>query len=456
MSVVPFRFAGLPRLTRAQAALWNWFHAAFPSRPEWEPWCREVLGELLPTPTGHEAWLDQSHCLEPQREKVRHNLVTNDATIGRAADNDIVLGGQAIAKQHARLTEQDGDYWLEDRGSTLGTYVHDKKLAPGNPVRLGADDQFTIFPYTLTLRLRQTWTAESQVELADATLSWKEWDGSAPVGAMRFGMRVHPAGSVAVLELDRAFVAGLVERLLHPIENGGRLGAECATLAEFVLLSVLDRANQDLAFPFRFQLFGADSAVEPPRETAGLEIAFTLRLSGLSGAVRLFLPEILLTGMRDASTPGARTPLPVCWRFPVVAGCTELTPDELAQVEVGDIVLITPDAALLWPGDGRRGWRAARSDKESARLTIADWFDTEFAMEDKDLDQLPVRIHVVLGEKELVLSELKELTKGSIIELDRAGTDPVRLAVNGKLVGEGELVEIDNKLGVKILSWKGA
>jgi flagellar motor switch/type III secretory pathway protein FliN len=55
----------------------------------------------------------------------------------------------------------------------------------------------------------------------------------------------------------------------------------------------------------------------------------------------------------------------------------------------------------------------------------------------------------------MTLAELNRLTPGSIVELDREKTEAVQLAVNGKITGTGELVEIDGRLGVRIASWTG-
>ena len=72
-----------------------------------------------------------------------------------------------------------------------------------------------------------------------------------------------------------------------------------------------------------------------------------------------------------------------------------------------------------------------------------------------DLSGLPVRLHVVLGEKEMTLAELHALAPGAMVELDRGTSGAVDLALNGRLAGSGELVEIEGKLGVKILGWNG-
>jgi type III secretion protein Q len=65
-----------------------------------------------------------------------------------------------------------------------------------------------------------------------------------------------------------------------------------------------------------------------------------------------------------------------------------------------------------------------------------------------------VRIHAIVGEKEMTLSEAQGLVPGTILELDRTGPDPVRIALNGKIAGQGELVEVDGRLGVRILAWR--
>ena len=64
---------------------------------------------------------------------------------------------------------------------------------------------------------------------------------------------------------------------------------------------------------------------------------------------------------------------------------------------------------------------------------------------------IPVELHVVVGEKKMSLAEILALEKGSIIELGK-GLDPVvDLMVQDKVVARGELVEVDGHLGVRLL-----
>ena len=69
------------------------------------------------------------------------------------------------------------------------------------------------------------------------------------------------------------------------------------------------------------------------------------------------------------------------------------------------------------------------------------------------LDELPLRLHLLIDEKELTWAEVSRLVPGSILDLDRDPRDPVKLAVNGRVLGTGELVEIEGRLGVKLLTW---
>ena len=70
-----------------------------------------------------------------------------------------------------------------------------------------------------------------------------------------------------------------------------------------------------------------------------------------------------------------------------------------------------------------------------------------------NLAALPVRVHIVLTQLEMTLAELNKLRPGSILELDHEKSEFVQLAVNGKIAGTGELVEIEGRLGVRISKW---
>jgi flagellar motor switch protein FliN/FliY len=55
-------------------------------------------------------------------------------------------------------------------------------------------------------------------------------------------------------------------------------------------------------------------------------------------------------------------------------------------------------------------------------------------------------VRVVLGRTRMQISELLELNKGSVIELDRKVGDPVDITINDRLVARGDLVKVNGDL----------
>ena len=70
-------------------------------------------------------------------------LTDQQITIGRANDATLVLNDDYASTRHARLFPQDGQWIVEDLGSTNGTYLDRQKLTqptpvpPGVPIRIG-------------------------------------------------------------------------------------------------------------------------------------------------------------------------------------------------------------------------------------------------------------------------------------------------------------------------------
>jgi len=70
-------------------------------------------------------------------------LSDQQITIGRANDATLVLNDDYASSRHARLFPQDGQWIVEDLGSTNGTYLDRQKVTqptpvpPGVPIRIG-------------------------------------------------------------------------------------------------------------------------------------------------------------------------------------------------------------------------------------------------------------------------------------------------------------------------------
>ena len=61
---------------------------------------------------------------------------------------------------------------------------------------------------------------------------------------------------------------------------------------------------------------------------------------------------------------------------------------------------------------------------------------------------IPVKVSAVLGKTNMKVSQLMKLNKGAIIELDRKVGEAIDIYVNNSLVARGEVVVVDDKLGI--------
>ena len=80
--------------------------------------------------------------------------------------------------------------------------------------------------------------------------------------------------------------------------------------------------------------------------------------------------------------------------------------------------------------------------------------DTAFDAEEKSASDLapvfevPVYISAVLGRTNMSVAQLLKLGPGSVLELDRKVGEAIDIYVNSRLVARGEVVIIDERLGV--------
>ncbi len=61
---------------------------------------------------------------------------------------------------------------------------------------------------------------------------------------------------------------------------------------------------------------------------------------------------------------------------------------------------------------------------------------------------VPVKVSAVLGRARMEVSDLLKLGPGTVLELDRKVGEAIDLYVNNRLVARGEVVLVEDKLGV--------
>lgn len=69
--------------------------------------------------------------------------------------------------------------------------------------------------------------------------------------------------------------------------------------------------------------------------------------------------------------------------------------------------------------------------------------------------QIPVQLSFDLGQKTLSFNEVRQLRPGYVLELNSQLPEIVQIRSQNRILGQGELVEINGRLGVRILNLFG-
>jgi flagellar motor switch protein FliN/FliY len=99
-----------------------------------------------------------------------------------------------------------------------------------------------------------------------------------------------------------------------------------------------------------------------------------------------------------------------------------------------------PDLSHNEPGTAVTSPRHAESDAMDMRDKIAADLRPVF--------DVPVSVQAVIGRTTIEVSKLLELGPGSVLELDRRVGEAIDIYVNSRLVARGEVVVVDDRLGV--------
>jgi pSer/pThr/pTyr-binding forkhead associated (FHA) protein len=81
--------------------------------------------------------------VQPEGSKPFPYRLEGATTIGRAAECELRLDDTYVSQQHARIFDRSGNWYVEDLGSTNGTFVNEQKLVapamltPGDTIRIG-------------------------------------------------------------------------------------------------------------------------------------------------------------------------------------------------------------------------------------------------------------------------------------------------------------------------------
>jgi flagellar motor switch protein FliN/FliY len=87
-------------------------------------------------------------------------------------------------------------------------------------------------------------------------------------------------------------------------------------------------------------------------------------------------------------------------------------------------------------------------EAEHAEKQSEDLSKTRSATELEAVFDVPVKVSAILGRAKMQVAELLKLQTGNVIELDRKVGEAVDIYVNNRLVARGEVVLVNEKLGV--------
>jgi flagellar motor switch protein FliN len=92
---------------------------------------------------------------------------------------------------------------------------------------------------------------------------------------------------------------------------------------------------------------------------------------------------------------------------------------------------------------------ATLADGDAAQIvqTLADE-DEKTATDLSPVFDVPVNVSAVLGKTHIELNSLLKLKAGSVVELERKVGEAIDIFVNDRLVARGEIVVVDDRLGV--------
>ena len=71
-------------------------------------------------------WLE--YALAAGQRVQRQPLGEQPVKLGRSETADMQIDSPKVSREHARVVWEGGEYWVEDLGSTNGTFVNEKKI----------------------------------------------------------------------------------------------------------------------------------------------------------------------------------------------------------------------------------------------------------------------------------------------------------------------------------------
>ena len=123
------------------------------------------------------------------------------------------------------------------------------------------------------------------------------------------------------------------------------------------------------------------------------------------------------------------------------------------DLELDELTADNGEEAAAEPEAGENpetaGEEGAEDGEQQATETVNE--DSEISRTAADLEavfDIPVHVSAVLGKSRMQVSQLLKLGRGAVVELDRKVGEAIDIYVNNRLVARGEVVVVEDRLGV--------
>lgn len=145
--------------------------------------------------------------------------------------------------------------------------------------------------------------------------------------------------------------------------------------------------------------------------------------------------------------------LPVEW----IIGNSSLPAVLAAQLAIGDVLLINDATGRVrcqqtmigafWQNEEMIMMNEAYPDDDITPESPVNPFELAIP---NVLMPVPLKVEFILQRRHLTIGELQQLYAGKVLEMDPSGEKNIEIRANGHLIAKGELVQLEDRLGVEI------
>lgn len=408
--------------------------------------------------------------------------------IGRSTESNILLKSPLVSKKHTEIVRRGVEFFLRDLNSNNGTFLNQVKLSPGGEVVLKNDDIVKVEPFELVISIPQDIGKRPlQIKLEGIRSS----KGRVFSNHIFVFFQLQPAGQTAAVAIETNVARWMVQKIITgQKETPLTPWTEIETgLLEYLVAKVLATVNQFLQNT-RLVLQSVEQeegAFQDWISSNSSTAEFSFGTESEIGMIYafLYLPVAALTSPPPSN--GMEFLRKAEWMrktvhdFTVNLGETHLPADQIALLEAGDILLVDKSRIKLEAGKpigkaeiygdvlrrGVIGISIVWDDDEICKLNVESLYQeglkamtdaTKKAEEAQSeassegvLASIEIPIVIEFAQLKYTLDEMAGIREGQIIELKKSQPDLVDLSVDGKVIASGKLVDIEGKLGVRIL-----